>query len=217
MKLEEAVPILRRACGRPFREVFAGHPEDLRTNKGHVGGLLEALIGLESSRRLLDFEDGELKTNKAQRDGQPLETLAVTTLLGTIDTLLTAPPLAFAESNVYRKISNFVYLPVVKDSEDSGDWFFVDVIHVRIVRGSASFSRLEEDYMEIAAIMRQHVLSGDSLHTANGPNDYLQVRTKDSKPYSPLWSEKFGREVSDKNRAFYLMKPFLRDAVAGRL
>lgn len=211
------MPILRRACGRPFRELFAGHPEDLRTNKGHVGGLLEALIGLESSRRLLDFEDGELKTNKAQRNGQPLETLAVTTLLGTIDTLLSAPPLAFAESNVYRKISNFVYLPVVKDSEDSGDWYFVDVVHVRVQPKTAVFLKLEEDYMGIAAIMRQQVLSGHSLQTANGSNDYLQVRTKDGKPYKQLRSEEFGRVVSDKNRAFYLKRPFLRDAVMGRL
>ena len=50
------------------------------------------------------------------------------------------------------------------------------------------------------------------LHTANGK--YIQVRTKDSKPYHPIYSEKYGREISDKNRAFYFKKEFMKYIVS---
>ena len=59
MKLNEALPLLENACGKTFRELFAGHPEDLRTNKGHAGQLLLKFIGLKLDSNLRDFEDGE--------------------------------------------------------------------------------------------------------------------------------------------------------------
>ncbi|MFW5795515.1 MAG: hypothetical protein ACOCV1_08545, partial [Bacillota bacterium] len=46
-----------------------------------------------------------------------------------------------------------------------------------------------------------------SLHTCNGK--YIQIRTKDSKPYNQIFSEKYNRIVSDKNRAFYFKKEFM--------
>jgi DNA mismatch repair protein MutH len=78
MKLHEALPILEQACGIRFGVLFAGHPEDLRTNKGNVGQLLLKCIGLNLDSNLLDFEDGELKTNKAHASGYPAETMFIT-------------------------------------------------------------------------------------------------------------------------------------------
>ena len=46
---------------------------------------------------------------------------------------------------------------------------------------------------------------------------HFGVRTKDSKPYSAIHSRKYGRIVSDKNRAFYFKKDFLRDIRSGFL
>ena len=42
------------------------------------------------------------------------------------------------------------------------------------------------------------------LHTTSGK--YLQIRTKDSAPYHPIYSKIFNRYVSDKNFAIYITK-----------
>ena len=47
-----------------------------------------------------------------------------------------------------------------------------------------------------------------NLHTVNGK--FIQIRTKDSKPYTPIYSQKYGRVISDKNRAFYFKKEFMQ-------
>ena len=70
-------PFLKAACKKPFSELLKGHPADLTTNKGHAGGLIEQFLGLRLGSALIDFEDGELKTNKTAATGKPLETIAV--------------------------------------------------------------------------------------------------------------------------------------------
>ena len=47
------------------------------------------------------------------------------------------------------------------------------------------------------------------IHTSNGT--HIQVRSKDSKPYHPIYSARYGREVSNKNHAFYFQKQFVYD------
>jgi len=130
MKVKEALPLLENVCSKRFGELFMGHPEDLRTNKGNVGQLLLLYIGLKLDCNLCDFEDGELKTNKALPNGQPLETIFITQISRIIDTLIGENPLSFEESNLYKKIRNIVYLPVVKQSENVADWYFVRVLNI---------------------------------------------------------------------------------------
>jgi len=218
VKLNEALPLLETACGRTFRELFAGHPEDLRTNKGHLGQLLLKYIGLKLDSNLRDFEDGELKTNKALPNSSPLETMFITQVSEQIDTLVGNTPVRFEDSNLFTKIRNLVYLPVVKEALDSAQWYCTKCIHVEVVPGSVLFEKLKADYEEICIGLKQHIeTSSDGfVHTTNGPH-YVQVRSKDSKPYHPIYSRTFGREVSDKNHAFYFMKSFMLDALGGRL
>jgi DNA mismatch repair protein MutH len=45
----------------------------------------------------------------------------------------------------------------------------------------------------------------------------VQVRSKDSKPYHPIYSNHYGRYISNKNHALYFMKSFMKDALAGKL
>ena len=47
------------------------------------------------------------------------------------------------------------------------------------------------------------------IHTSNGT--HIQIRSKDSKPYHPIYSHKYGRYVSNKNHAFYFQKQFVYD------
>ena len=59
--------------------------------------------------------------------------------------------------------------------------------------------------------IRNVIIHSGQLHTFNGPNEFLQIRTKDSRDsagnYHPIKFQ--GKELSDKNYAFYLRPNFL--------
>src|ERR1044072_6357123 len=218
MKLDDALPILQDACGVKFGVLFAGHPEDLRTNKGHAGQLLLKYIGLTLDSNLCDFEVGELKTNKALASGHPLETMFITQISRNIDTLIGPRHVNFSNSELYQKIRNLVYLPVVKQSQNPAEWYFVNCIRVRVEEGSTLYAKLSDDYESICNGLIHHIeRGGDGLiHTTNGPH-YIQIRTKDSMPYHPIYSQTYGRYISTKNCAFYFVKKFMLDAIRGTL
>jgi DNA mismatch repair protein MutH len=218
MRLDEALPVLRAACGKPFKELFIGHPENLRTNKGNVGQLLLIYAGLGLDSNLTDFDDGELKTNKANSDGSPLETMFITQISKNIDTFIGDPRTSFEESNLYKKTKNLIYLPVVKHSASTADWYFTQCVHIQITPQSSLYKKMREDYEAICDGLKHHIESSHDgfIHTTNGPH-YVQVRSKDSKPYHPIYSTKYGRYVSNKNHALYFMKSFMNDALNGKL
>lgn len=215
MKLDEALPILRSACNIPIRDLFKNPPEDLRTNKGNVGQLLLKYIGLSLDSALCDFEDGELKTNKTHSNGEPAETMFITQISGIIDELVAPTPKRFEESNLYRKIRNLVYLPVVKDSKDVGDWYFLNAYHIQVTKSSDLFKRLEADYYSICLQLRTHIETSDDrfIHASSG--ELIQVRSKDAKDksgkYHPIFSTIFNSHVSKKNHSFYFKKEFMKE------
>lgn len=215
MLTADAVPILKAAIGIPFRELFKGHPTDLSTNKGHVGQLLEIYIGLKNGSHNIDFVDGELKTNKTSRDGVPLETIAVTQISGKIDQMLADPPSTFEGSRLCEKLDNLLIVPVVKEGNDSGSWYLLEAFNINLAQNSSLKNQLKDDYKHICSTIRQLVVSGEDIHTTNGK--YLQIRSKDSKPYRPIYSSEFERNVSNKNHAFYLQKTFMKDLISGTL
>jgi len=210
MKLDEALPVLKSACNIPLRTLFKNHPEDLRTNKGNVGQLLLKYIGLSLDSNLCDFEDGELKTNKTHSNG-----MFITQISGIIDELVAPTPKVFEESNLYIKIRNLVYLPIVKDSKDVGDWYFIDAYHIQAPIGSELFSRFESDYYSICKQLRSHIENDSDgfIHTSNG--ELIQVRSKDAKDksgkYHPIFSKTFNRYISNKNHSFYFKKEFMKE------
>ena len=218
MKLAEALPVLEKACNVPFGKLFQGHPDDLRTNKGNAGQLLCCYIGLKLNSDLCDFDDGELKTNKALPDGTPRETMFITQINAIFDTLVAQPNTSFLDSSLYIKIRNLVYLPVVKQSENASDWYFPRCIHIEAKAGGTLFDKLRDDYDTICNGLRHHVETSNDgfIHTTSGSH-YIQVRSKDSKPYHPIYSSTYQREVSIKNHAFYFLKSFMQDALAGRI
>lgn len=218
MRLAEASERLNRISCIPFSKLFSD--EDMRTielNKGKTGQLLELALGMKLSTKNMDFDDGELKTNKCDRDGYPQETVFITQIASMIDDMLSDVP--FERTRLYRKISNILYVPVCKDGPPPG-WMFLPSIHIDLEY--PQFSRLRDvwckDYDSICKQFHDQLqLSPSSmLHTANGL--HLQVRTKDSIPYTPIYSAVYQRVVSDKNRAFYFQKSFVYDIrkIAGR-
>ena len=212
MKLIEAQSRIEKLANIPFKEYLS--PEQIqdammKINKGKTGQLLELTIGLNLSNTTLDFEDGELKTNKCDRYGKPLETMFITQTASIIDDLLSKR--AFQDTKLYEKFKRLLYVPISKDGSPA-DWMYLSPVQVDLTlpKYTALAEQLESDYYSICEQLNQQLSESDTatLHTANGK--FIQIRTKDSKPYHPIYSNIYGREISDKNRAFYFKKDFMK-------
>ena len=211
MRLEEACNRFNRLAGIRFGDLFS--PADMNMiiiNKGKTGQLLELSLGMNLSSTNLDFDDGELKTNKCDAAGNPRETVFITQISSIIDELIQERP--FEQTHLYEKISNILYVPVCKDG-DPKNWMFLPSIHIDLA--SPRFSELRNiwrnDYYSICRQLKRHIETSTDgfIHTSNG--QHIQVRSKDSKPYHPIYSSTYGRYVSDKNHAFYFQKQFVYD------
>ena len=211
MKLKEAQAKILTICNIPFSELFdeSDFPMIIR-NKGKTGQLLEMALGKKLDNCNLDFEDGELKSNKCDAHGRPLETVFITQIASVIDELLEERP--FEETHLYEKINNILYVPVCKEG-DPHDWMFLDAIHIDLSdpRFSSLLKIWEDDYYSICRQLNEHInTSSDGyIHTSNGT--HIQIRSKDAQPYHAIYSRKYGRYVSNKNHAFYFQKQFVYD------
>ena len=211
MKLKEAQERIIKICNIPFADLFNESDFELiKKNKGKTGQLLELALGKKLSSANLDFEDGELKTNKCDANGKPKETVFITQIAGVIDELIEEKP--FEETHLYEKISNILYVPVCKEG-DPHTWMFLDAIHIDLTKPefSSLLDTWREDYYSICKQLKKHIeTSSDGfIHTSNGT--HIQVRSKDFKPYHPIYSKHYARNVSNKNHAFYFQKQFVYD------
>ncbi len=211
MKLKEAQERIIKICNIPFSDLFDESDFDLiKKNKGKTGQLLELALGKKLDNSNLDFEDGELKTNKCDANGKPLETVFITQILSIIDELIEEKP--FEETHLYEKINNILYVPVCKEG-DPHNWMFLDAIHIDLTKPEFSYllDIWQDDYYSICKQLKNHIENSPDgfIHTSNGK--HIQVRSKDSKPYHPIYSNHYGRNVSNKNHAFYFQKQFVYD------
>ena len=211
MKLEEACKRFNELAGIKFGDLF--NSSDMKTiivNKGKTGQLLELSLGMQLSNTNLDFENGELKTNKCDANGNPKETVFITQISNIFDELVEHKP--FEETHLYEKIRNLLYVPVCKEGRPE-DWMFLQSIHVDVtqLRYQVLIDIWKQDYDIICeGIKNQIENSADHvIHTISGR--HLQIRTKDSKPYHPIFSQIYNRNVSNKNYAFYFKKQFVFD------
>lgn len=222
MRLEEACVRFNRLAGIRFGDLFSASDMDMIiVNKGKTGQLLELALGMHLSSTNLDFDDGELKTNKCDAHGNPKETVFITQISSVIDELLQER--TFEETHLYEKISNILYVPVCKDGRPQ-DWMFLPSIHIDLAQ--RQFAQLRDvwrdDYYSICRQLRHHIENSPDgyIHTSNG--HHIQVRSKDAKDsrgmYHPIYSDTYGRYVSNKNHAFYFQKQFVYDIhrMAGR-
>lgn len=209
MKLHEAERKLNEIANIKFKDLFTA--EDLQTiivNKGKTGQLLELALGMKLSNKNRDFEDGELKTNKCDETGKPAETIFITQVSNMIDDLLQNKP--FEETSLFEKIDNILYVPVCKVGEPT-EWSFLESVHVNLneERFFCLREQLHKDYDTICQLLNHHIETSKDgfIHTSNGK--FIQIRSKDSKPYHPIYSNVYGREVSNKNHAFYFKTQFV--------
>ena len=211
MKLNEAYDKFNELSEIRFGELFSNSEmQMIKRNKGKTGQLLEMALGMNLSNTNLDFEDGELKTNKCDANGNPKETVFITQICSVIDELIQQRP--FEETHLYEKINNILYVPVCKEGEPE-DWMFLPSIHIDLSKNK--FSKLlsiwEKDYYSICEQLKNYIETSEDgyIHTSNGV--HIQIRSKDSKPYHPIYSDIYKRNVSNKNHAFYFKKQFVYD------
>ena len=211
MKLNEACKKFNELSEIRFGELFSNSEmQMIKRNKGKTGQLLEMALGMNLSNTNLDFEDGELMTNKCDANGNPKETVFITQICSVIDELIQQRP--FEETHLYEKINNILYVPVCKEG-DPEDWMFLPSIHIDLSKNK--FSKLlsiwEKDYYFICEQLKNHIETSEDgyIHTSNGV--HIQIRSKDSKPYHPIYSDIYKRNVSNKNHAFYFKKQFVYD------
>ena len=111
-----------------------------------------------------------------------------------------------------KKLIIFFMFQYVKFGKEA-DWFFLPSIHIDL--NHPAFATLrdiwKEDYYSICDQLRRHIETSKDgfIHTSNGK--HIQVRSKDSKPYRAIYSNIYGKEVSNKNHAFYFQKQFVYD------
>lgn len=172
-------------------------------NKGSDGQKIMTAIGLTNDSRALDFEDGDLKTNKIL-NGKPAETLWISQIqknLAMFDKGLT-----FYDSWIYNKIKQFIYLPIDKTDEHI-------IGKPKIISAQLYpdlYAKLAVDFNFISKEIKNCIDLKTELHTINGPNNYLQIRTKAGKikgRYIPMVYK--NHQLKDKYMAFYFRKDFL--------
>lgn len=216
MKLKDAKEKIDKLANIPFSDYLSEEQVGdamMIINKGKTGQLLELTIGLDLSNTPLDFEDGELKTNKCNRVGKPKETMFITQTASMIDELLDRKP--FEETKLHEKLKHLLYVPISKDGPAS-EWKYLPCVEVDLSAPEYEelSAQLEEDYYRICDLMNEQLSQSETatLHTVSGK--FIQIRTKDSKPYHPIYSQKYERIISDKNRAFYFKKDFMNYIVS---
>ncbi|UYP00559.1 DNA mismatch repair protein MutH [Oceanotoga sp. DSM 15011] len=181
MKLEEAKVKLERIKNIPLKKLLKKEDFiDIKRNKGKTGQLLELLLGLKNTNTKLDFEDGELKTNKVDKTGKPLETIFITQIKKEIDNLLRKQ--SFEESYIYSKIKNLLYVSICKEGDEK-DWFIMNYIHVSENNKNFNdlYKQLKSDYYIICDKLNENIKNSKDgyIHTTSGK--YIQIRSKDSK------------------------------------
>lgn len=195
MKLINAKTKINQLAYIPFKNYLSPeHYHNIIINKGKTGQILELTIGLQLSNTHLDFEDGELKTNKCDLNGKPLETMFITQTASTIDELLYYK--TFYETKLFTKLQHLLYVPISKDGAPN-NWMFLPCVEVdlSLPKYGELTKQLEEDYYSICDQMNEQLSLSNkaNLHTVNGK--FIQIRTKDSQPYTPIYSHKFGRYI----------------------
>ncbi len=157
MKLINAKAKINQLAHIPFKDYISlEHYHNIIINKGKTGQILQLTIGLQLSNTTLDFEDGELKTNKCDRIGKPLETMFITQTASIIDELLYHKP--FYDTKLFTKLQHLLYVPISKDGSPD-EWMYLPCIEVdlSLPKYFELKKQLEADYYSICDQMNQQI------------------------------------------------------------
>ena len=170
-------------------------------NKGDRGQLLENALGIKNSSDLVDLIDGELKTFTVG------ESIAVTQIKHCLDEIIESS-VSYKNSKIGKKLTQTIYIGFDRGNNFMGAATFNEK------KFPTHYEHLEEDFNYISDKIRLAFKQKDELHTINGPNKLLQIRTKASKvkgSYPPLIFR--GHQLKNKYMAFYLRASFGKSIV----
>jgi len=170
-------------------------------NKGDRGQLLETALGIKMSSDLNDLVDGELKTFTVG------ESIAITQIKHCLNEII-FNSVSYEDSKVGKKLKQIIYIGFDRENNFKG------ALTVNKVNSPSHYNKLEEDFNYISEEIRSIFKKKGELHTINGPNKVLQIRTKASKIngiYTPLIFN--GHQLKDKYMAFYLRASFGKSIV----
>jgi len=166
-------------------------------NKGARGQLIENALGILNSSALTDLIDGELKTFTQG------ESIAITQIKHCLEEIIDEQ-VGFYDSKVGQKLAQTIYVGFTRSND------YIGTAVMNFDSCPTHFVHLAEDYEYICNEIRNRYANGKELTTITGPNKLLQIRTKASKTkqgyYVPLCYN--GKQLKDKNMAFYLCTQF---------
>ena len=168
-----------------------------RKNKGVRGQLLELALGIPNSSKLTDMVDGELKSFTK---GEPI---AVTQLKHTLPQIFDKTP--FPQTKIGIKLQQTLYVGFDRQNN------FLGTTTLTPDSNPKHYELLQNDYDFIANCIRQSFYNKSELNTINGLNGLLQIRTKDSKPYHPIYYKT--QMLKNKGMAFYLTGRFAKSII----
>ena len=172
-----------------------------RKNKGVRGQLLELALGIPNSSNLTDMVDGELKSFTKG------ESIAVTQLKHTLPQIFNKTP--FSQTKIGIKLQQTLYVGFDRQNN------FLGTTTLTPDTAPEHYELLQNDYDFIANRIRESFYNKSELHTFNGLNGLLQIRTKDSKDrngnYHPIYWK--GQKMTNKGFAFYLTGKYAKSII----
>ena len=206
--IQKIIDIEGISLGKLFNELQYSEVSNGKINKGYAGQLLLIAIGLPLDSKLLDLEDGEIKSTILKND-LTREWIPITSLTHLLDDMANDVP--WEKTKVFEKLSHFLLVPCVKETSNWEEWHFTKPIEISFKKNPDIFIKFKEDYDSISSAVKNIIVTKGTLHTTNGPNYYLQIRTKDNKPYKPLVYR--GQILADKKHAIGMTTRFVRKLV----
>ena len=172
-----------------------------RKNKGVRGQLLELALGIPNSSKLTDMVDGELKSFTKG------ESIAVTQLKHTLPQIFNKTP--FSQTKIGIKLQQTLYVGFDRQNN------FLGTTTLTPDTAPEHYELLQNDFDFIANRIRESFYNKSELHTTNGLNGLLQIRTKDSKDrngnYHPIYWK--GQKMTNKGFAFYLTGKYAKSII----
>ena len=172
-----------------------------RKNKGVRGQLLELALGIPNSSKLTDMVDGELKSFTKG------ESIAVTQLKHTLPQIFDKTP--FSQTKIGIKLQQTLYVGFDRQNN------FLGTTTLTPDTAPEHYELLQNDFDFIANRIRESFYNKSELHTINGVNGLLQIRTKDSKDrngnYHPIYWK--GQKMTNKGFAFYLTGKYAKSII----
>lgn len=210
MDIEQIKTLLNPLIGIPFANIFT--PSEMAyiiKSKGRGTSIIELLLSrnyqqITYNNELFNFDISIIKCNNL---GHILETIPICQISSIIDYWLYSQD--FYSSNLFINLRNRLFIPICKEGSPY-EWYMFPLIHLNYNNSNCYkiFSQFELDYINIRNQLNDFIHNSNDgmIQTCNGR--FIQIRSKDSIPYSPLYSTVYNRYISNKNHAVYLKKEF---------